>query len=189
MSFLKFEISFIVMNNLIKEEKTELEGWGVKLTRLTEDKIELVRTWRNKPEVQQYMEYRNYITSEMQKQWFPKINNDENFYFILSKDGKDIGLMNIKDIDYTKGEGESGSLIWDMSFRNMHIGTKSKILLTDFAFDYLKLNTLRATILENNVRSIRLNLKFGYIQVAEGKYLLLKENYYKNRTDILNNLE
>lgn len=42
------------MNNLIKEEKTELEGWGVKLTRLTEDKIELVRTWRNKPEVQQY---------------------------------------------------------------------------------------------------------------------------------------
>lgn len=177
------------MDNLLKKEKIELEGWGIKLTRLTEDKIEFVRDWRNKPEVQQYMVFRDYITPEMQKQWFSRISNSNNFYFILSKDGKDIGLINIKDIDYSKGEGESGSLIWDVSFRNMQIGTKSQILLTDFAFDSLKLNRLKATILENNVRSARLYLKFGYAQVAERKYLLLKENYYKHRIDILNKLK
>ena len=176
------------MNNYAKEQTIVLEGFGLKLIRLTEDKIELVRNWRNNIEVQQYMEYRDYITPEMQKQWFSKINNDNNFYFLLNKDGKDIGLMDIKEVDYSKGEGEWGSLIWDTSLRNMHIGTKSKILMADFAFDDLGLNILKTNVLESNTRSIRVNSKFGFIQVANRKYLLSKEDYYKHRTEILENL-
>ena len=37
-----------------------LEGYGVKLHRLTEEKIELLRRWRNDPKIQQYMGYREH---------------------------------------------------------------------------------------------------------------------------------
>ena len=79
-----------------------LEGYGVKLYRLTEEKIELLRRWRNDPKIQQYMGYREHITSEMQKAWFERINNDNNYYFIIEYEGKEIGCINIKDIDYVK---------------------------------------------------------------------------------------
>ena len=46
------------------------EKYGVKLERLTADKIELVRNWRNDPKISQYMEFRDHITAEMQKKWF-----------------------------------------------------------------------------------------------------------------------
>ncbi len=39
-----------------------LENYGVRLKRLTHDKIELLRQWRNDPKIQQYMFYREYIT-------------------------------------------------------------------------------------------------------------------------------
>jgi len=61
----------------------ELSKYGVKLHRLREEDIELVRTWRNSPLIRQYMEFRDEITPEMQKEWFLSINNNENYYFII----------------------------------------------------------------------------------------------------------
>lgn len=78
-----------------------IRDYGVELHQLTEDKIELVRNWRNSDKISRYMEYREYITIEMQKQWFTKINQSDNqFYFIIMVDGKEIGLINIKNVDW-----------------------------------------------------------------------------------------
>ena len=49
------------------KENLVIEGYGVKLKRLTHDKIELLRQWRNDPKIQQYMIYREEITPEMQE--------------------------------------------------------------------------------------------------------------------------
>ena len=73
--------------------------YGITLTRLREDDIELVRKWRNSPGIQQYMEYREFITEEMQKKWFESINNLQNFYFIIEYENKKIGLINTSNID------------------------------------------------------------------------------------------
>ncbi len=35
---------------------THIEGYGVRLHRLTRDRTELLRYWRNHPEIQHYME-------------------------------------------------------------------------------------------------------------------------------------
>jgi hypothetical protein len=55
------------------------EKYGVKLERLTADKIELVRNWRNDPKISQYMEFRDHITAEMQKKWFASVDNENNY--------------------------------------------------------------------------------------------------------------
>jgi len=61
----------------------ELNSYGITLQRLNINKIELIRNWRNDPKISQYMFSKDFITSEMQLEWFNKINNEFNFYFIL----------------------------------------------------------------------------------------------------------
>lgn len=161
-----------------------LEGYGVKLHRLTEDKIEIVRKWRNTPEVQKHMKFREYITRNMQKRWFSSIDNNYNYYFILQYNNDDIGLINIKSINFEKKEGEKGSLIWQTNSRGKGIGTIANYLIIRFAFEKLKLNSLIIHILKTNPRSIHLNKKLGF-KLAEQqeyednqKYYLNKETFY-----------
>ena len=63
------------------------------MRRLTHDKIEMLRQWRNDPKIQQHMFYREYITPEMQERWFANLDQHTNFYFIVEYDGKEIGLI------------------------------------------------------------------------------------------------
>ena len=73
----------------------KLEKYGVTLKQLTHDKIELVREWRNDPKISQYMEYREYITSEMQEKWFEETNNDKNYFFLIEFEGKEIDRKSV----------------------------------------------------------------------------------------------
>ena len=117
----------------------EISNYGVTLRRLTEDKIEMIRNWRNDPKIAQYMEYKEYISPEMQKKWFDKINNDNNYYFLIVVDNKEIGLINIRDIDYEKREGEGRIYIYDDEYLNSDISFRSVLLLFDFGFEKLGL--------------------------------------------------
>ncbi|MDA3780720.1 MAG: GNAT family N-acetyltransferase [Bacteroidales bacterium] len=112
--------------------------YGVTLNRLTEDKIEQVRLWRNDPKISQYMEFQDYITPEMQKAWFKKIDNKNNYYFIIEFDRKEIGLINIRDIDYEKREGEGGIFIYDDFYLNSDVSFRSVLCLFDFSFKTLE---------------------------------------------------
>ncbi len=85
-----------------------LEQYGVKLTRLQEKDIELVRYWRNQHDIAKYMEYRNYITPQAQINWFKKINNPYNYYFIIEYDHKKVGLINSRDYNTEEGFAEGG---------------------------------------------------------------------------------
>ncbi|MCQ2975200.1 MAG: GNAT family N-acetyltransferase [Bacteroidales bacterium] len=164
----------------------ELSKYGVTLKRLTEDKIELVRQWRNNPKIQQYMEYREYITEEMQKNWFQKINNDNNYYFIIVYNNKEIGLINIKNIDYEKGTGEPGIFIWDDEYINSDVTIRASCCQGDFIWNTLKLNELHIHVLKSNKRAIQYNKFFGYelTKNQENKenqeYILTRENMLKN---------
>ena len=62
---------------------SSISKYDVDLHRLTKDKIEEVRQWRNDPKISQFMEYRDYITPEMQDAWFKRIDNDRNYYYII----------------------------------------------------------------------------------------------------------
>lgn len=163
------------------------EKYGVTLKRLTKDKIELVRNWRNDPKISQYMEFRDYITPEMQAKWFAKIDNDQNYYFIIEYKGKEIGLTNVKDIDYGAKTGEGGIFIYDDSFLNSDIPFRVIFALNDFCFDELHLEKMIAHIMSDNKRAIDFNLILGYKKDASssdtGKmlYILTKEDYLKQR--------
>lgn len=171
------------------QEYFEIKAFEVVLKRLTHDKIELVRYWRNHPKISRYMEYREEITPEMQEAWFLKINNSNNFYFLITKDDKEIGLINVRDIDYGKGEGEPGIFIWDDDYINTPVSVMATLALTDFCFEELKLKRLIAHVLKDNMRAIRFNKAIGYKltpgqeEIMNQEYLLVPDSYKikKNR--------
>ncbi len=67
----------------------KLTKYGITLNRLREDDIELLRQWRNSPQINQFMEYRGNITPEMQRDWFRSVDNFDNFYFIIEYQGEE----------------------------------------------------------------------------------------------------
>lgn len=169
----------------------ELNKYGVTLRRLTEDKIELVRYWRNQPKIQQYMEYREHITAEMQLAWFHKIDNDLNYFFIIEWEGKEIGLINIKDINREEHTGEPGIFIWDDQCLNSDISFRASLCMLDWAFEELQLESTYAHILTDNKRSIEFAKARGYKLapnqegVENQLYTLKKADYEKHKKLIL----
>ncbi|MBD5213049.1 MAG: GNAT family N-acetyltransferase [Bacteroidales bacterium] len=172
-----------------------LSKYGITLKRLTHDKIELVRRWRNDPKISQYMEYRDEITPEMQEKWFQKINNDKNFYFLIEIDNNEIGLINVRDINYEKGQGEPGIFIWDDKYLDSTVSFQSCLCLHDFCFETLGLKELVIHILRDNKRAIKFNKALGYKisdnqkEVYNQEYTLNINDYIEKRNKIKNLLK
>ena len=168
------------------DQNLTLTGYGVTLRRLTHDKIEMLRQWRNDPKIQQFMVYREYITPKMQEKWFEKINNDNNLYFIIEYEEKEVGMINIKDIDETTHIGEGGVFIVDEALQNKDVAYRSHLLLFDFAFDELDLIGVSSKIILSNTRAVRFAEYLGSKQIEEtvddvAYFFLSKEDYLSNK--------
>jgi len=168
----------------------KLEKYGVVLKRLTHDKIEMIRNWRNDPKISQYMEFRDYITPEVQEKWFQKIDNDNNFFFIIEYKEKEVGLINIKDIDYEQKTGEGGIFIYADECLNSDVSFRSALCMLDFFYETLNLEKNIAHILRDNKRAIQYNLMLGFeLQPNQENtynqlYILEKGKYFKKRAFI-----
>lgn len=170
-----------------------LKKYGVILRRLTHDKIELVRRWRNDPKISQFMEYRDEITPEMQEKWFQKIDNNNNYYFLIEIDNKEIGLINVRDVDYENKQGEPGIFIWDDEYLNSTVSFQACLCLTDFCFEDLGMQKLIIHVLKDNKRAIEFNKVFGY-KLASAQEDIYNQEYileysdYKRKRNILSKL-
>lgn len=125
----------------------------------------------------------------MQKNWFKKINNKNNYYFLIIHEEEPVGLTNIKDIDFKSGTGESGIFLHSPVYTGSIVAIQAIFTTLDFAFIDLNLISLYQTILISNKAAIKLNKYLG-VQIVESKdgvirSILKKENYliktHKNR--------
>ena len=130
-----------------------ITNYGVKLVQLSQDKIELVRKWRNSDKIKKYMEYRDYISPEMQQKWFDKISTTtKDFYFLIDVNNIEIGLVNIKNVNWSKRIGEWGVFVWDDLSLHKGIAYKAALCLYDFTFNVLHLDNIeRESSRMNNV--------------------------------------
>ncbi|PLX07309.1 MAG: hypothetical protein C0598_13225 [Marinilabiliales bacterium] len=138
-----------------------IETNGIKVERLREKDIELVRTWRNSQFVKQYMNFRETITPEMQKSWFKTIDNFNNFYFIIHHKGEKVGLGNIKNVDWENKEGDAGIFITKQKLIGSILPVVGSLTLSDIVFKVLNLERVVAQIRKDNPRSKKLNVLMG----------------------------
>ena len=154
----------------------KLTKFGIILNRVTKDKIELIRNWRNDPKISKFMEFQDHITSEMQELWFERINNDNNYFFLIEFEGQEIGMINIKDIDTLQKEGEGGIFIYNEDYLNSDISFRSSLCIMDFIFESLKLKTVLAHIKKDNKRAITYNKLLGF-KIANNQANILNQKY------------
>lgn len=163
-----------------------LEQFDVRLIRLSEEDLELIRSWRNAAHVVNQMIYREYITPEMQQSWFQTINNKYNYYFVIEFEGKKVGLINAKNYNPEIGFGEGGIFIGEPDFEHSFAAVYASLTLLNFVFYMMtSIEVSRIRILKDNVRAIQYNKMLGYelLQNQENTdnqlYALTKERYKK----------
>jgi UDP-4-amino-4,6-dideoxy-N-acetyl-beta-L-altrosamine N-acetyltransferase len=153
-----------------------ISKYGITLIRLTEDDLELLRTKRNSAEVNAYMEYREYITQEMQTAWYSTINNSNNFYYIIEYKSEKIGLVNDKNIDWEHKISEGGLFIWDARYVNSIVPLLVSYLVIEIAFYVLGWDKSFIKVLRSNKRAVDFNSSLGFTILddeADVDYLLM----------------
>ena len=182
------------------EDNLVLTNYGVTLRRLMHDKIEMLRQWRNDPKIQQHMFYRDYITPEMQERWFANLDKNCNYYFIIEYEGKEIGLINVKNVSYEKRNGESGVFIYDETYLNTDVAYRAHLVMFDYMYEVLKLDYTYSHMISDNSRALRFAQFLGseivnadesstYCELYAEKYLTNKNriqflkrwNYYNRK--------
>ena len=166
-----------------------VEQYGIKLKRLTFQDIELVRKWRNHPDIRKRMAFKKHITQRMQEAWFNSINNKFNYYFLIEYKGKHIGVINTKSINLKEMYGEGGIFIWDTALDNEYVSVLASLCFLNAVFYKLKIfNKSFVQILQDNHRAIQFNRSLGYVllpnqaKVKNQYYILTKEDYtYKTK--------
>ncbi|MBP6976900.1 MAG: GNAT family N-acetyltransferase [Bacteroidales bacterium] len=154
----------------------ELVKYGIKLHRLRQEDIELVRKWRNSPLIRQYMEFRDEITPEMQKTWFHSINNTENYYFIIEYQQKKIGLINSSHVDWTTRSSEGGIFLWDVQYYETFVPVWASLCLLETSYHILGAGNSEVRILRDNERAQKLVLNLGY-ELQPGQEDLYNQHY------------
>jgi RimJ/RimL family protein N-acetyltransferase len=139
-----------------------ITGYDIALRRLMADDIEMVRQWRNSMQVSAYMEYREPISAEQQREWFRNIDQVQHNYFLILQNEVPAGLIYGSEIDWEKGiTGNSGIFMGDERYFATELPLRAAFLLTDTGialgqkWNYIK-------VLRDNQRAIFFNKKLGY---------------------------
>ncbi|MCF8379457.1 MAG: hypothetical protein K9H49_07770 [Bacteroidales bacterium] len=165
----------------------KLIKYGVTLRRLRQEDIEMVRQARNS--VRQYMEFKEFITPEMQLKWFQSIDNFYNFYYIIEYNGEKIGMINEKNMSDKIGEvpadSQSGIFLFDPSNYNSPAPVLASFILIEKGFYLFKDDISYIHVMRDNEKAIKYNKALGY-ELSEGqenvtnqKYNLTPENFEK----------
>ena len=164
--------------------------YGITLRRLTLEDIELVREKRNSEEIRRVMQFRDEITPEMQLNWFRSIDNFENYYYIVEYQGKKVGLINDKNMDWDARTSESGLFFWDRQYIKTFIPVLASLVLLEMGFYYLNWNTSYIHVMNTNFDAIGYVLQVGY-ELGEGQeneenqlYYLTRDNFEKRSRNI-----
>lgn len=132
----------------------------VKLIRVQPIHLEQIRDWRNSVEIRSKMEFRDFITQDMQKAWFEKINNDSNYFFVIQSANNIIGLIQLQNVQ--NDHCESGLFIGENSFFGTPAPFLASLAILDFGFQFLSLSSISAKVKSDNSRAILYNQQLGF---------------------------
>ena len=153
----------------------------ITLNPLVEEDIELIRTWRNLPEVAQYMYTSDSITEAQQIAWFKRIQHDSTSqYWLIKYDNQNIGLASLTGINQTLSSCYWAFYLGDSSIRGGGLGAKVEFNVLEYVFNVLKLNKLRCEVMTFNSKVISMHEKFGFRREAYYRQHVKKEGVWQD---------
>lgn len=169
---------------MIRTKKTiVLDGKNIFLRSMKiSDATQEYVNWLNDPEVNQYLESR-FVKSTIKsvRDYIQKvIHNSDNIIFlviVLKNTNKHIGNIKLV-IDQRHKFGDIGIIIGDKNSWGKGYASEAIHLLTKFSFNTLKLHKLIAGAYNNNIGSINVFIKNGFIIEGVQKNQFLSGNKY-----------
>lgn len=141
----------------------------LKMIPLDEKYQELVRNWRNMPEVSAYMYSEEHISEQHHKKWFSAVMDDPaSEYWVIEHNKKPLGLASITKVDYTLKSCYWAFYLGESAARGAGVGTGVELFIINHVFQNLGLNKLRCEVFTFNEKVIKMHEKFGFRR--EGYY-------------------
>lgn len=135
----------------------------ISLRDIREEDLEDIRTWRNSPEVSQYMYSDSEITAEQQQRWYQKIKDDPKMrYWIIMYEGQKMGVASVNDINTAQSHCTWTYYLKGQAVRGAGIGSKVEYHILRYVFEELKLNKLHGEVFEFNQKVVKLHERFGF---------------------------
>jgi len=123
--------------------------------------LELMRSWRNHPDIASKMYTRHDISAEEHRAWWARTSErDDQAYFIYECANKPLGVIGFTQIDQN-----NGSCFWAFyASPNAPKGTGSRMefVALEHVFSSLKLHKLSCEVLAFNEPVVGLHKKFGF---------------------------
>ncbi len=141
---------------------------------LSSEEVEMVRIWRNHPEVKRWMYNDRYITKEEHLNFISSLKMDErNFYYLVKKDSLNVGVLSLNRVDLYNRNSYFG--IYANPFERLpYAAVVLEKALLKLAFEVANLHTLKLEVIENNERAIKFYKRMGFKE--EGR---LREFVYR----------
>lgn len=167
-----------------------LKDLGLTLEPLTPETAEVVRKWRNREDIAQFMEYREFISEEMQQQWFLKVEADpSSIYWLIRNEKESIGLIHLAEIDLVAKTAHSGLFVGNVQFIGTGIALGASLIVLDYAFEKLGLQEVFAKVKNGNREAEKYNELLGFKREKElnGEFNLWKVTRadYQQRKKVL----
>jgi len=148
----------------------------INLLPLQENHLEMVRNWRNMPEVAKYMYTEDHITEDQQIQWYQKIKNEPSQkYWVIEYDGTSVGLVSLYNIKPAFKTCYWAFYLGNSSIRGAGIGSKVEYNMLKKVFEEMQFNKLLCEVFTSNESVIKMHEKFGFRREA-----YFREHIYKN---------
>ncbi|MEZ5084188.1 MAG: hypothetical protein R2750_12200 [Bacteroidales bacterium] len=156
----------------------KLIRYGIILKRLTINDIEMVRKARNS--VRHLMDYKEYITPEMQLSWFKSIDNPHNFYYIINYQNEPVGVIHEKNTSLEPGikydDSEGGIFMFEEKYYSSPAPVFAALILIEKGFYIFGDTESVIHIISGNEKAIRFNKSLGY-ELCPGQENLMKQRY------------
>lgn len=168
-----------------------ITAYGVELHRLQEKHLEMVRLWRNHPEVSRHMLTTGHISAEQQQQWYERYRDaaDRAYYVVFLK-GEPTGFASVTaEGGQSLEQAETVEAAIYFSPESPCRGNMSAfapaLALNDACFSLKQCECLLARVKEGNDAAYRFNTAMGYQVLRRNKgiiYMTLSRSAYAEHT-------
>ncbi|MBI4789814.1 MAG: UDP-4-amino-4,6-dideoxy-N-acetyl-beta-L-altrosamine N-acetyltransferase [Chloroflexi bacterium] len=141
----------------------------ISLRELREEDKDKIRNWRNKPEIARYMYTEHVISEQEHDRWFARITSDPTcHYWIIAVDDRDVGLVNIYDLDLRNKRCYWAFYVAEEGLRGRGVGSFVEYAILSYVFEQIGLEKLCCEVLAFNEPVVEMHKKFGF--QVEGKF-------------------
>ena len=147
-----------------------LIGKEILLRSLKSEDLDFLCSIENHINYFKFSDQPKFYSKEVLKEYIKNSNAPISVYnqlrFVIEHNNHAVGLIDLFDYNVKTKSAGVGIIIKE-EFQNLNYGSESLGLLISFAWDKLDLLYLYANIKSNNIRSIKLFEKFGFIKKDE----------------------